>query len=266
MEWVEANGVMHRVALFGQGSMTVVLANELGGMLENWGDVASTLLNCRVLQYDARGTGMSEKPVTKVLSVASLASDLNALLDKLKIEGKVVIAGSAIGCALAVQFAATYPSRTAGIVSFSPVLGGVTGELREQRLAMIDRLPESGMRDVVDVLLAAGYPEALRGDVVRFEQFRARWLCNDVKSFAAAFRMAATLDLSEAIGEVKCPVLLVAGKHDHFRTPAMVNEMAKKFHNASVEELDSGHFMPVQTPALVSHVLRRFLGTIAVTS
>ena len=61
-DWIEVNGAALRYDLQGQGASTLVLIHEMGGTLESWNDVLPPLtLRRRVLRYDTRGAGLSEK-------------------------------------------------------------------------------------------------------------------------------------------------------------------------------------------------------------
>ena len=62
MDFLEVNGVALRYELSGGGPSTIVLIHEMGGTLESWGAVAPRLATTRrVLRYDFRGAGLSEK-------------------------------------------------------------------------------------------------------------------------------------------------------------------------------------------------------------
>src|SRR5206468_10536396 len=97
--------------LSGGGRRTLVLVHEMGGSLESWDDVAPGFAKSRrVLRYDTRGAGMSQK-VRGELTLDTMADDIVALLDHFGIAGKVALAGVAVGGAIALHFAARYPER-----------------------------------------------------------------------------------------------------------------------------------------------------------
>ena len=111
MHFIEVNGVGLRYELSGSGERTVVLIHEMGGSLESWDEVAPVLAaGRRVLRYDTRGAGLSEK-VRGALSIDTMVDDLAALLDALGITGKVALAGVAVGGAIALHAAARLPQR-----------------------------------------------------------------------------------------------------------------------------------------------------------
>ena len=103
--WVTANGGVSRVALSGAGETLLVLIHEMGGTLESWDLVVDRLgENRRVLRYDVRGAGLSQK-VRGTLAIDVLAADLAAILDTTGAPKQVAVLGAAVGGAIALQFA-----------------------------------------------------------------------------------------------------------------------------------------------------------------
>src|SRR6478672_6587858 len=122
MPWTHANGASLRYQLSGSGKDTLVLMHEAGGCLESYDDALPGLeKEFRVLRYDQRGFGFSEK--VRELTFETVVEDLAALLAALKIEGKVNVAGCAMGSDFAVGFAARHPERVAKLAIASPTIG-----------------------------------------------------------------------------------------------------------------------------------------------
>src|SRR5258708_11323270 len=83
----------------------------MGGSLESWDDVAPRLAaSLRVLRYDTRGAGLSEK-VRGALSIGTMVDDLSTLMDALGITGKVALAGVAVLGAVSLYPAPLLPPR-----------------------------------------------------------------------------------------------------------------------------------------------------------
>src|SRR5262245_58436267 len=119
MPWIEANGASLRYELSGSGKQTLVLVHEAGGCLESYEDALPGLeKDFRVLRYDQRGFGMSEK--VRELTFETVVTDLAALLDALKITSPVHMAGCAMGADFSVGFAARHPKRVAKLAIASP--------------------------------------------------------------------------------------------------------------------------------------------------
>jgi 3-oxoadipate enol-lactonase len=106
MDFIELDGIALRYDLSGTGDRTLVLVHEMGGSLESFDEVAPRFApSRRVLRYDTRGAGLSQK-VRGVLGIDTMADDIAGLLDALGIDGKVALAGIAVGGAIALHFAA----------------------------------------------------------------------------------------------------------------------------------------------------------------
>src|SRR6202020_2176560 len=138
MHFIELDHIALRYELSGKGDRTLVLVHEMGGSLESWDDIAPRFADSRrVLRYDTRGAGMSQK-VRGELSIDTMAADIAALLDALGIAGKVALAGIAVGGAIALHFAARYPDRASAVVVGSPA----TGIAADRRAAFLERLTQ----------------------------------------------------------------------------------------------------------------------------
>jgi pimeloyl-ACP methyl ester carboxylesterase len=205
---------------------------------------------------------MSEK-IAGPVTIEMLAGDLLALLDALHIEEPVVIAGNAVGAAIALAFAAHWPARTAGVLAMSPALDIPPGE-RDKRLAMLAPVTQQGMRSIVEPALATGYPQELRDRAPeRFRDFRARWLGNDPESFANTYRMLIDLDMRADLAAIRCPVVGVCGTLDRLRPPAHVREVLGSIRGVSFVEIEACHHQAVATPEPVAAEILRFLDHLA---
>ncbi|HQT80254.1 MAG TPA: alpha/beta fold hydrolase [Rhodopila sp.] len=258
MNWVEVNGNSLRYDITGSGKATLVLVHEMGGTLESWDRLLGVLGNGRrVLRYDTRGAGLSEK-IRGTVTWDQMADDLAGLLDAAGITGLVSLAGIAVGAAIAVHFAVRYPNRAAALVLHGPATG-VTGDRRQATLDRAAAVEAGGMRGVVEASLAASYPPVVQHDPAVFAAFRARWLGNDPESFAAINRMLAAESIEHELPRIACPTLVTAGRHDGLRPPSIIQPMARQIPGAEFLELNSGHFASVQTPGLVSQAIHAFL-------
>lgn len=258
MNWIEVNGTSLRYEFSGSGQTTLVLVHEMGGTLDSWDQVLPALNNTRrVLRYDTRGAGLSEKIQGKV-TFDDMADDLAALLDAIGIQEKVALAGTAVGAAIAIHFAVRHAARTAALVVTSPA----TGVPADRRQATLDRATAAetlGMRGIAETGIANSYPPELRHNAEEFRKYRARWLANDPHSFAAINRMLADSVVTQELPHISCPTLVVGCRHDRLRPPAASKALAEQIPDAEYLEINSGHFAGVQTPGLVSQAFHGFL-------
>ena len=256
MPWIESNGASLRYELNGSGKDTVVLMHEAGGCLESFDEAAPLLeKDFRVLRYDQRGFGFAEK--ARELTLEGVVADLAGLLDGLKIDGPVNIAGCAMGSDFAVAFAARHPQRVAKLALASPNIGPTRSTARStERAALVER---EGVRAAVDTSLDLSSPEHLRArDRERFRRFRARWVCNTPASFGALSKMMSTTDLTADYSKIKAKTLVIGATHDVQRPSTVAQQVAKAIDGATYVEADTGHFMNVKTPELFAQTVGKF--------
>ena len=130
------------------------------------------------------------------------------------------VVGGNVGGAVGLYFAAHHPQRVAAVIATSPA----TGLRPDQKAAMLegaDNLEREGA-GVLLGRLGQSYPEIVRKNAAHFETFRNRYRCNDPESLAATFRMLTELEMTRELESLKCPVLVLAGEHDHVRPPPVV--------------------------------------------
>ena len=256
MEWTETNGVVLRYELSGEGDAPLLLIHELGGSLEFWDPTLPAFQKeFRVLRYDMRGFGMSEK--VKTLRLDDMLGDIVGLLDTVGITGPCHVVGPALGGGLALAFAGTYPERVRRLVVSSPATGA-PAERRAQSLERAALVERDGMRPAMEASLSRSYPERFRGHA-RYQQFQQRWLANDPEGFAAIGRMLTEMDLTSLYGRIACPTLVIGCVYDGIRPPGEVEPIAHQIPGATYVEAESGHFMPHQTPELFVDMVLPFL-------
>jgi 3-oxoadipate enol-lactonase len=257
MEWIETNGVVLRYELSGAGRIPLLLIHELGGSLEFWDPVLPAFQQAfRVLRYDLRGFGMSEKVTT--LRLDDLLGDIVGLLDALAVTEPCHVVGPALGAGIALAFAARHPTRLRRLAVSSPATG-VPSERRGLSLQRAEMVQRGGMRAAVEQSLNRSYPERFRDDPQRFEQYRRRWLANDPEGFAAINRMLTEMDLTQQYSRITCPTLVIGCTYDTIRPPHEVEPIARQIPGARYIEAASGHFMPHQTPKLFLETVLPFL-------
>jgi 3-oxoadipate enol-lactonase len=258
MKWVDAAGVSLRCDTRGAGRGTVVFVHEAGGSLESWDEVAQRLPAAwPAVRYDQRGFGQSEK--TGELTLEGMVRDLVGLLDALDVDGPCHLVGTAIGGSIALACAAAHPDRVASVVASSPVTGPLPGAALASLAQRATLVESQGMRAVADTSLQRSYPPELRTDRQRFEQYRNRYLANDPRSFAALTRAFGTVDLTGLHGRIRCPALIVGCTRDGLKPARECAELAARIAGGRFVEVDSGHFVAVQTPELFAPLLREFI-------
>src|SRR2546426_5309377 len=85
----------------------------------------------RMVYFDQRGSGKSERPWTGEYSMATLVEDIEGLRRELGVP-QIALIGHSFGGTLALEYAATYPAHVARVV----IVAGGVGVSRERRLPL----------------------------------------------------------------------------------------------------------------------------------
>lgn len=251
MPLIEANGIVQEYQLDGpEGGAPLVLLHELGGSLQSWDRCVPAMVKAgrRVLRYNWRGTGASEK-IRGELDVGTLCDDLAALMAAVGLAQPADVAGTALGGGVALAFAARYPSKVRKVTASSPAIGGDSG-IEDMLRTRADEVESGGMRPQVDSSLIRSYMEKYRTDAAAFTAYRNRWIANDPGSYASHNRMLAAMDERANMAKITCPCLITSGSDDRLLTPPAMKEIADAIPGAEYRELATGHFLPVNTPDL----------------
>src|SRR5215470_11100252 len=118
-----ANGVSIRYDLAGERGPVVVLLHEMGGTLESWDEIVPALAQTfRVLRYDQRGAGLSEK-VRQPYTNETLVDDLEAVLKQTGLPPPYHLVGVAAATAQALVLMNRHPDWIGSFVFCNPLAG-----------------------------------------------------------------------------------------------------------------------------------------------
>lgn len=261
IDYVEANGAIFRTERVGGGSgHPLLLIHELGGDMMSWDPaIAAGLVNGRpALRMDWRGAGMSEK-IRGPFDIDVMCADIASVVRQTGFGNgdPIDVVGIALGGGVAIALAIRYPELVRRMISTSSAIGGAGA--RERMLQRAAGVEKDGMRPFCESSHAVSFAEPLRRDPELYAWYRKKWIAQDPSSFAAHNRMLANMDETPNLSKIKAETLILSGTHDPLRTPQAVKEIADAIPGAHYEELDTGHFMHVQTPELCAARIPAFL-------
>jgi len=258
---INAGGATFSYELTGAGE-TLVLLHEIGGTLQSWAEVAPALATrFQVLAYDQRGCGGSDRIVGD-FSLDTHIADLRTLIAALGLRGRLHLAGVAIGAALAVRYASSFPGNIGSLVLACPALN-VSADRKTYLADRAALVVAEGMAATVEQTLGLSYPPEATHERAAYDAYRTRFLANDPKSYAAINTAFARFDAMPDLAAIRAPTLVLAGVNDRLRPPAQVREVASRIAGARYGEIDAGHLMPVQAPAAMAQAMLAFYDTVA---
>ena len=243
---------------FGGDGPAVLLLHGLSGHSEEWAPTAAWLARrARVVAYDARGHGASERSPADVSPEAQVA-DAVSVIEALDL-APVVIAGHSLGGHTALLVAAEHPELVRGLIvaEASPSSGDA-----------------SGVGEVGAALARWPVPFATREDAIAFfggPSLRAEawargleqredgwWPRFDPAVMERTLREAMASETWSAWDRIACPVLIVRAAHGIVPEQA-VAEMSARNPGARLAEVPGGHDVHLERPDEWRAALTSFL-------
>ncbi len=238
-DYVEHDGARIWFATYGAGLPVILLHGGLGHS-GNWGYQVPALLSSgyRVILIDSRGHGRStrdEQPYTYEL----MASDVLAVMDRLKVEEAALI-GWSDGACTALVLAAQDPGRVSGVFFFACNMD--PSGTKEIEFGPV--MQRCFNRHVKDYGRLSATPD-------QFEQF----------SEAVGLMQRTQPNYSaDDLARISVPVAIVHSEHDEFIKQEHAEYLARSIPNAEFVYLPGvSHFAPLQRPDQFNRAILGFL-------
>jgi len=258
MHFVEVNGTALRYDVCGSGS-TLVLIHEMGGTLESW-DLVVPLFSAkrRVLRYDTRGHGGSDAPAGPY-TLDELAEDARALLGALGISTTHWV-GLSMGGMIGQTLALKAPELFASLV-LCDTTSRVPPEAKPQWEERIRTADTQGMESLVEPTLGRWFTPPFRErqpEVV--ERVGAMIRGRKPAGYIGCCRAIAGLDLTDRVGAIKLPTLVIVGEEDPGTPVAAARVLHERIKGSELVVLKSAsHLSNLEQPDLFSSALTDFL-------
>ncbi len=206
----------------------------------------------RVIAFDRRGWGKSTAKTPVDNGAQSIAQDLEALVQYLKID-RFHLLGIAGGGFAAVDYAAWKPERLKSLI-----VGGSTAQLSEPSMKeTVDRIEIPGIRKLPSYFREIGPSYRTREP----EGTRA-WIEIEERSQQANTKSQAlrTPNTFDKIKTIKSPTLIIAGGADLLAPPALMRMWVKYLdHPQWVVLPEAGHALSWEEPELFNQAVLGFL-------
>jgi len=208
--------------------------------------------NHRLIRYDQRGQGLSDRDV-ELRSLEDQLRDLQAVVDAQALPRFVLWAIGA-AAASAIRFAAQHPERVERLVINAGWARGLArrgdtywtrlGEAHLEDLEAEWGYEESNVR--VERLMTGGsnrYPGATIEQVRSLDDMLLR--AASPPAAAGALRLAAGVDVDADLGRIRCPALVTHSRRSRITALDEARRMAEGIPGARLVVLDSANDMPL---------------------
>jgi pimeloyl-ACP methyl ester carboxylesterase len=261
MEHAPINGINIAHELGGAGTPLVMIHGAQGDQTMFAGLAATFRARFKVLTFDQRGSGLSDKP-DMPYSVAMLADDTAALMDHLGLADAHII-GVSMGGMVAQEFALRHARKVRSLVLGCTTPGGpksirATG-LATSAYSTKEMTAEERGRALAEAAFTKGYiarhPELISAMI---ELRRQRPI--DPVGFARRTEALQTFDTYDRLPQIKCPTLVITGKDDALIPWENSRLIASRIPGAQLRILEpAGHCFWLEQPEQSSDAIRHFL-------
>jgi len=261
--YVVVDGTRIRYIDAGRGA-PVVFLHGLGASMYAWrknlGAVAAA--GFRVIAFDNRGFGLSDKPPTPYDNGAYARLAI-ALMDSLRLADAVLV-GHSMGGAIAADVAIEYPQRVRGLV----LVGSVGLGAREPLLFRMARWPVLGRvaiafrgRGFTGRLLRATYFDPGKVTEADVDQYYAPVAQPDYgRALLGALRQFRFDALEGRLDHIAAPTVVLWGEEDRWVPLGLGRALASGVtRSAFLSVPHAGHSVQEEAPDEVNHLLIRFL-------
>jgi pimeloyl-ACP methyl ester carboxylesterase len=279
MTFVTSDGVRLNVIESGPESAPLTLVLLHGWVMDHrtWDDVVDRLPGVKVLRFDFRGHGRSDRGQKAAMTMDRLADDIAEVITE-RVSGKVILGGHSLGGMALLALAQRHPGlvadRVAGVAFVNTTAGGLSAlDFRLPRwlaapilfiesLAnpVIARLPQRGLLGRLSSLgwlfirfLAFGRKPA-RGHVGRVAKQLA--LVNPAAMVAFRHELKIHERLPAVSGYQGIPAIVLAGDRDRLCTVEHARAITAELPGATLEVYPgAGHMLSYErTDAVVAHL------------
>lgn len=238
----------------------LVLINGLLTDLSSWaGHLPAYTDRFRVLTYDCRGQGASDKPENGPYTIADHADDLRQLLDAQGITSAALL-GVSNGACVALQFAVRWPGRVTALV-LANGYGRADTAIKVKLNSWLAGMAAGGGPLRFDVATPWVWGASfLNRSYEALKPFREKGSALPVYAVRNLIAGGMELDALDQAPNITCPTLLMTGDEDLLTPLSYSHELQRRIAGSQIVMLrEAGHCMFLEQPAQFTKAAAEFL-------
>lgn len=238
----------------------LMLVSGLGGVGRAWGRVIDMAAeHYLTIVPDHRGTGASDAPADGY-TIAQHAADMAAILEVAGC-GPSHIVGSSTGGAIAQQMALDHKRLTRSIVlvdSWAKADDWFRHQFAVRKKILLDAGPQAYVETTALFLFSPRYFRDHFSDVEEWiAQAGAGY--GDLEVVASRIDMIVEFDLSDRLGRIAVPALVIVGSEDVCTPPYFAEELVGLIPGAAYSVIPGGHLIYKEAPQATFDTFHRFV-------
>ncbi len=236
------------IETYGSGT-PIVFIHGAGGSTLTWlSQKAYFEKTNRVVLVDLPGHGKSGGG-----SSDSIEAYAEAVKDALEdnVTGPAYIAGHSMGGAVAMCLAISYPVLFKGLILIAT---GARLKVYPEILEGVLSDKEKTARMIIDTAFSATMPPSLK------EKVFAEYIRNDARTIFNDFTACDRFNVTESLGTISVPTLVICGTDDRFTPPKYSRYLAENIPGATLELVENtGHMVMIEKPGEVNKAIGAFV-------
>ena len=235
----------------------ICFSNSLGTDNRLWNKILCHFTDYfRVITYDKRGHGLSNKPISKI-SIEDLALDISDLLEHLKIK-KVNFVGISIGGMIAQKLASIKPNLINKLILCDTAVKIGNCDIWNER---VELLKKKGIIGISDFIIERWFSKSfILSNLNEIQIYKNMLNTTSIQGYIECCEAIKEADLSMSTQLIKNPTLVLVGSNDLSAPPEQVQSTANLIKNSKFHVIkNSGHLPCVDNPDEFAKIIKNFL-------
>jgi pimeloyl-ACP methyl ester carboxylesterase len=242
-KYVDVNDIKVYYEIYGEGEPLLLLHGNSGSIKSGESQIPELSKHYKVIAVDSRAQGKSTDS-NKEITYALMASDMNELIDKLKLES-VYIVGWSDGGNIGLELAFAHPEKVKKLVTFG------ANYTYENFMAA----PDSVVMDPNDSLIikTSAFLQMYKAGYDRIPPEIKKKLTDLTQKYPNFTK--------EQLKQIKIPALIVVGDHDLITLDQTIALFTSLPHSQLFIVPGATHFVPIEQSKLINSEVIKFLNT-----